>query len=694
MKKTPIKTSQPLARPNQLLTTHLQETANFSKQIIAPHSPPSLQSIAYLIGALHDLGKANPQWQAKLNRPNSALHDRVPHAAHGAWVALEQLNRNPEGATAKAIAHCIAAHHTRLRNWGDREGKIYETETVAQTCWDLLRQLDSELHESILQAAANSHELPHNSQGEMTVRLLYSALIEADRCSAAAIQPAAFPASLLLQPSPPAPVCQPKDQWRNLFAQHCQRLAEQPPGWYRITGPCGVGKTQASAQAIAQHIQHNQMRGLIFVGPLKSVIEQTAHHYRRWFGAEQVLEHHGDFDSSQDADYRDRCARWNSPVICTSGAQFFDSLLSDRAGRCRKLQQLIGRAIVIDEAQYLPPHLAVPVLSALNTLVQQFGCTVVLMSATNPAFSGVAKVLEEAGSPLPPWVDVVQPDEVKSLFAAMTTTSWRLGGPMNWNAIAKDVQSAGCTSVATIVNTTALARTAAIQLQESLADWTIAHLSARMYPQHRGQTIQAVRQVIQRGDRILLVGTQVIEAGVDLDFQRLYTQMAPLDSLLQRAGRCDRNGCHPGSVVTIFETGQAFDVRQTDIAVTRPLLEKAIASTDGMLEAIDQFYRTIYSRDRIQTGIEIERLRHYWQFGDVADRAKTIEEGDRIRVVIPNSDLDLAKLSNQKLTWKDWREISRYSVSIPLKYQKSIEFCANGLPVWRGGYDQFGWVDP
>ncbi|MDB9314991.1 CRISPR-associated endonuclease Cas3'' [Spirulina sp. CS-785/01] len=356
----------------QPLQDHLQGVARLTSDCL----PDFLQGVGFYAGLWHDLGKYRRVWQDYLQGKGA----KQVHAAHGAKLALELARQQGDDPDIPALAYTIAGHHTGLPNRDLRR-------TLQQYWkgWEKARDTAQQEINEFLPQSIPDIELPPLKR-EFAIRMLFSALVDSDRTDAANFEKGETPpTSLSLPPSPFDPytlkeVTSELDQLRNRFAADCITHAPQPKGFYRLTGVCGIGKTQSSLRWGLIHGKTHQMRGIVYVAPLKVIIEETAQVYRDLLGENNVLEHHSGYEPHpQDVrNYKLDTERWDKSYIVTSGVQFYESLFANRPGQCRKLHQLRDRVILIDEAQSIPPRLALPILDVLATLVEDWGCSVVL----------------------------------------------------------------------------------------------------------------------------------------------------------------------------------------------------------------------------------------------------------------------------------------------------------------------------
>jgi CRISPR-associated endonuclease/helicase Cas3 len=511
------------------------------------------RDLGHAAGLLHDLGK----YQAAFQRRLRGEPGKVDHAAHGASYA-----RRFHGRVGDLIAHGIAGHHAGLADGlFDREGRV--------------ARMDATLDAIV--AAARSDGLPfpgapplrrfkpakHSGfQVAFLIRMLFSCLVDADylatenfyvRAERREIPPrgaAAGPSELAAALDShlarfPAPVPGSLDARRAEILAHARSLAGAPPGVFTLTAPTGGGKTLTSLAFALRHAQLNDLDRVVVGIPFTSVIEQTADVYRKALAPHRdaILEHHSAFDQSR-IDGREARAKlslametWDQPLIVTTTVRLFESLFSNRPSRCRKLHNLARSVIVLDEIQTLPLALLRPCVAALKELAANYGCSIVLCTATQPA------LLADPPGGGRPFLDgfegVVElaPDP-PALFEALRRVRVRMiDAPQTDDDIAArlaDAPQALC-----IVNR----RRHAQALYGAVRDQAGArHLSTLMCAAHRRAVLARVREDLAAGRPCRVISTSLIEAGVDVDFPLVLRAEAGLDSILQAAGRCNREG--------------------------------------------------------------------------------------------------------------------------------------------------------
>lgn len=508
--------------------------------------------LAYAAGLLHDLGKYQESFQLRLRGdPRS-----VDHAAHGAIYARRHYRQLGD-----LIAHGIAGHHSGLA--------------------DALFQIDGRLErmgatfDAVVEAARRDGlsfpELPSlprlrgskdtGFQRAFLIRMLFSCLVDADYLATedfyvqaegrpTPLRGAAASLTDLAEAlhrhfacfAPPLPGS--LNARRAEILSYAQSKATLPPGVFTLTVPTGGGKTLTSLAFALDHARANGLDRVVVGIPFTSVIEQTAQVYREALTPHQdaILEHHSAFDQStiDGKEARSKLSlameTWDQPLIVTTTVRLFESLFSNRPSQCRKLHNLARSVIVLDEVQTLPLELLRPCVAALKELAANYGCSIVLCTATQPALladppqggrpfaNGFENVVELA--PDPP-----------SLFEALRRVRVKSIGHQSDGDIVErlaDTPQALC-----IVNSRfhAQALYAAITHLEGAR-----HLSTLMCAAHRRAVLAKIREDLMAGRACRVISTSLIEAGVDVDFPLVLRAEAGLDSILQAAGRCNREG--------------------------------------------------------------------------------------------------------------------------------------------------------
>jgi CRISPR-associated endonuclease/helicase Cas3 len=444
-------------------------------------------------------------------------------------------------------------------------------------------------------------------------------------------------------------------------------------------------------------MEHHLERVIVAV-PYTSIIEQTVNVYRGIFGEESVLEHHSASKEPDAEDARREVAQarlatqnWDAPLIVTTTVQLFESLFSNRPSRCRKLHNIVGSVIILDEVQTLPLFLLEPILSGLRELVERYKVTLVLCTATQPALEGQSRYLE--GFTTGSVKDIIPIEQAQQQFASLSRVEYNVPKELwSWSRLAEDVEQKDQALV--ILNTRKDALAVLDRLESSEH---IFHLSTLLCGKHRREVLQKVRNRLdsKNPQNCILVSTQVVEAGVDLDFPTVYRAVAPLDRIVQAAGRCNREGKREqkGRVV-IFDPEEGSTPKgeyETAIAITRDLLK----SPDLYLDSpaiFEQYFRQLYKNvDTDKRGIQ--EFRKKLNYPKVAEEFKFIKD-DTTPVVIQYDDRvrDLLRLIERRgLLSGDYRSLQPYLINLRnYEFKQAEEFrkeVAPSLWVWHGNYD-------
>lgn len=487
--------------------------------------------------------------------------------------------------------------------------------------------------------------------------------------------------------------------------EQCAEAAEGEPGVYSLTVPTGGGKTLSSMRFALRHACAHGMRRVIYAAPYTSIIEQNADVYRGLFGSDNVLEHHADFDFDTlgESGGRMRLAaeNWDAPVVVTTNVQLFESLHSDKTSRCRKLHNIAGSVIILDEAQMIPTDYLRPCVRALAEPVNRYGCTVLLCTATQPAINPFfaetgLSVKEVAG-------------DVDCLFDTLRRVTYIGLGKIDDSGLARRLASHN--QALCIVNSRAQAKNLFNSLVELAGEDGCYHLSTLMHPAHRRSTLKEIRTRLASGAPCCVVSTSLVEAGVDLDFPVVYRAVAGLDSIVQAAGRCNREGKMNYADARVFlfspETSYALPIETKHrigvIGTTDPRLFEVEELGDvGTPDSVERYFKALYSykeygssssgvsgldkqgivmalsEPRVLTLIEGAPKALSYPFRDVASSFKIIADGS-YSVVIPCGEIegDLELLMSGTISRDAIRHVSCYAVSV---YEQDLKaLYASGL---------------
>jgi len=704
-------------RPPHDLAEHLTGVA----ALAACFAKPFGEDWARLAGLWHDLGKYRQRFQNYIRLASGFEADahikgeagKAPHSTAGALLACEHFNR--EGCV---LAYLIAGHHAGLSDW---HGGLNERLDDPASRQELVEALAANPPGHILTPGdfkPDMKAVPGLGKGfALWIRMLFSSLVDADFLDT----------ERYMNPDRHAL----RNQWPTLqelaplFDRHmadlsakaaatevnllraailgqCQAKAMEAPGLFSLTVPTGGGKTLSSMAFALEHAaKHNKQR-IIYVIPYTSIIEQTADIFRDIFG-EAIVEHHSNAESDpgqENSQSRLACENWDAPIVVTTNVQFFESLFAAKTSRCRKLHNIVDSVVVLDEAQLLPPEFLQPILDVLNLLTAHYGVTVVLSTATQPALAtrdyfdarqnlrGLDNVREI----------VSDPDD---LYRRLERVNVRLPGdwhtPTDWDTLAEELT--GHASVLAIVNRRQDAR----ELWQRMPEGTL-HLSALMCGAHRSQVIAAIKARLRDGIPTRVISTQLVEAGVDVDFPVVYRALAGLDSIAQAAGRCNREGKLDKGEVVVFVAPKPAPpglLRKGEDACRDVLHTHTGTPLDRPLFGyyFERFYHACNLDEQgIADLLKVDGQTLAINFRTAAERFRLIRDEDSVSVIVlyrgENSEAEKWIATLRKDGPERWlmRKLQRYTVNIHrrdadrLLRQGDIEETVPGLCVQISGW--------
>ncbi|MEI7699230.1 MAG: CRISPR-associated helicase Cas3' [Planctomycetia bacterium] len=725
----------------QLLPEHLRNVASLARSnaIGTKDAESSLVHSAWMAGLLHDLGKYRPEFQQMLRGLN-VQRERTYHKQAGAAKAYEFQD--------VCVSFAIAGHHGGLPNRTDVESAILSGNgrDVAAQVWPAACHDLPEL--TSLQPARP--QLMDALTADLQTRFIFSCLVDADWTDTAAHERHASG----LPPEPPPAQFEPLKWLEQLLKSleekgslcreshvrsarrdvlnACLDAANLPIGTFSLSVPTGGGKTLASLAFALKHAAVHGLRRIIYVAPYLTILEQNENSIRMALGlhheTDALFAHHSPSDpgstegmkANQTDSATRRAENWDAPLIVTTNVQFFESLFSNKPPRCRKVQNIARSVIILDECQSLPPDLVAPTCGMLGQLATEWNTTIVLCTATQPAFSHEQLPPSEqlkATEIIPKSTDLFRRlKRIRMIWPDTTENA------MDWTEIAQKMAStaesfhrSGNASPAAlaIVNTRRAARELFTVLRERFDD-SVFHLSTSMCPSHRFGILQTVRERLRDKKRCFLIATQLIEAGVDLDFPVVFREMAPLESIIQAAGRCNRegtlrdeNGLTHGQVF-VFRSLAAKNDPQLYFppdrwyTAGRSTLENHFLNA-GRLPQIDspadisEYYtRLYYTASLDKCGIQSSRRN--FNFADVAEKYQLInQDSSSITVATWEQQREIVeKLINavrRDPSRANFRRLSPFQLNLrhyEMEKQKhSIAVISENIrqPVWYGPYD-------
>jgi len=698
----------------QPLRDHLYAVAEKARLFAEPFGAGDL---VYWIGLLHDLGKFNPAFQRYLEESERARKNgwqramRGPdHSSAGMLVArtvysqkYPQLGQTAQGAE---LAWPIASHHAGLADLASLEERL--------AC----KSRDADVSRAIQIGVENMQELkalldtepalpllPGNLSREFFVRMLLSCLVDADYLDTEAwlnpekhahreqelssiddlLETVMENQDELINTAPHTDINQAR---RNIYYAALDKSAERT-GFFRLSVPTGGGKTRTALAFALKHAQVYNLQRVIFAIPYTSIIEQTAEEFREIVGPQNVLEHHSALAIKDDEQDQNNWARlatdnWDAPIIVTTTVQLFESLFSNRPSKVRKLPNLARSVIVLDEAQTLPIPLLNPILDVLSELVQpRYGTSVVLCTATQPALD------ESLGFPALADVREIAP-KPQRYFYSLSRVRYEIHSDESWSwedvaERMRERKQALC-----IVNTKAQARS----LFAALDDPDALHLSTNMCPAHRLVTLKEIRERLKKGNPCRVVSTQIVEAGVDLDFPLVMRTLGPLDSIVQAAGRCNREG-------ELEKKGRVIVFKPEDHSLPRGVYKAATGLAETLLaqnanleklETFQRYFHTLYQTSVNRDAHDIQAKRERFDYPTVAEEFKMIS-GDTVPVVIRGYEPSkVAEILSCRINRKSMRDLQPYLVNVyrdklnQLEQDGLVQLLTPGLWEWSGTY--------
>lgn len=676
----------------QFLEVHLREVAELAAEFASAYDAAEW---AYCAGLWHDVGKYQREFQERLR--GSGLS--VEHS--GAGAALAHMRDKLNGLI---LAFAIAGHHAGLANPIENdagfpsplEKRLEQNRKVLQK---LLSTIPSEIQNRPfpilpprLRPDPGFKQSPEEMKRttELWVRFVFSALVDADRLNTEAfVEPSRpllrgrFSAIKDLRKALDTFV-QKKTHAKNkgsvavnaarmLVLQQCREAAKCERGLFSLTAPTGSGKTLSSMSFALRHAERWGHRRIIVVIPYTSIIEQNAKEYADALGDQNVVEHHSNLDPEQQKREKGEeltarlelaAENWDAPVVVTTTVQFFESLFSNNPSRCRKLHNIADSVIILDEVQTLPPGFLLSITDILTELSLHYGCSVVLSTATPPALAGRESFPQGLRNVRP----IVRNSDVLSAQLQRVEYSWPNldSPPKSWPSLANEMSDHS--QFLAIVHRRQDARLLAWELIKIVPHDSVFHLSALMCPQHRSDVLVRIKERLAKGIQCRLISTQLVEAGVDVDFPVVYRCLGGVDSIVQAGGRCNREGRHERGTVFVFRalTSPPPGTPRRALHVTESLLREYSGQLNlTATETFDKYFRMLYAAEDLDTK-RIQVQRQGFNFASVARDFRLIEDGYSVPIVVPYGEsLDrLASIRRNGPTRETLRGIQRFVVNI------------------------------
>lgn len=690
----------------QTVIDHLTSVAELTGKIASKFDK---RDLGFLTGLFHDIGKYGTRFQGVL----TGQQTKIDHSSIGAILASIFVSQ--QAATA------IGGHHTEMGKCGfdsyDQLKKSYERDEVVggvkYSSNVKLGDIWKEFVDDHIKYKGSKPKTQKFASGLVSTsrmldtRMLFSALVDADRLDAESHsnadefgnkvyrkQNAKLDAedslnkllSFIGEVSKNSKSSHHVNKMREDLLNSCLESARKPPGVFTLTAPTGTGKTLSVLAFALKHALVNNHERIIMVVPYLSIIEQTATIYKKILGENYIFEHHSLATGSQTTPTVESeftrmmlSETWDSPVIITTNVQFLESLFSSRPSQCRKLHNVTNSVIIFDESQNLSSDLIIPTLASFNKLVDDYKCSIVLATATQPAFENLSEMLKEKEKEAKGWSSVEIVDQGMGLFKRAKRVN--VNTPKDQfekiNNVDLALEISKFDSCLCIVNMKRHARNLVDELRKLDLDKKILHLSTNMCQAHRAVVLNYVRE----STKCIMVSTQCIEAGVDIDFNVVYRALAPLEAITQAAGRCNRNKNLDGlGEVKVFipEIERYPDGYYGNAAK----VTLGLALKYGCLDIDDEnlfkeYYKLIYDINGIKDE-KIYRRINSLDFPGLCKEYKIIKT-DAVNVLVPwDVDQFLVFMSEARngISKKWMKKVQQHVVSVPRNkvYKMSDKF--------------------
>jgi CRISPR-associated endonuclease/helicase Cas3 len=583
----------------QLLEKHLYNVANLASSFAEEFGAQEWGRVA---GLWHDVGKSSKDFQGYLRSENNIQDEftayykkgsKVDHATAGAQYSKTILGNE----IGRLLAYCIAGHHAGLANGKD--------ETASSLFARLQKNIPEYCNKPELTSTPSPENLPFSKRVNgfnisFFVRMLFSCLVDADFLDTEKFmnldksQSREYNSDLMLLWTKLAthiatfdPESSVINKIRSEILTACLDSADDKPGFYSLTVPTGGGKTISSlAFALKHAIKHGKKR-IIYVIPYTSIIEQNAQVFRDILGDDAVLEHHSNFDIEKETTYSELASQnWDAPIVVTTNVQFFESLFANKGSRCRKLHNIANSVVILDEAQMLPVNLLHPCLEAMKSLVE-YKVTMVLCTATQP----VLTKSDEFKIGLPKVKEIIQ--NTKDLYESLQRVVVNIKHePLSDDDLA--IRLSNQKQVLCIVSNKRQARS----IYNLMSDVDgVYHLSSMMCPEHRTVKLKEIKQRLRDKKACCVISTQLIEAGVDIDFPVVYRAISGIDSIAQAAGRCNREGKLEQGVVNVFQPADSKNIPPGFLRQSSQIGEQVLRHHEAdplSLESTCEYFKRLY----------------------------------------------------------------------------------------------------
>lgn len=648
----------------QLVKEHLENTARLCGKFAESFGA---YDEGYCCGLLHDIGKYSMKFQERIR----GSEEKVDHATAGAKLCWDKKGMY------QFLSYCIAGHHAGLpdtggvSDTGTRGTMIGRTKKKIEDYQAYTREIE-------LPILGNPPFQPGKSENmdfffSMFIRMLYSCLVDADYLDTELFMNNGE--SIRNQGESIDILCERLEKhitgWldngdldtingrRTEILKHCIEMGSAQKGLFRLTVPTGGGKTIASLAFALQHAKVHRMDRVIYVIPYTSIIEQNAKVFADILGKENVLENHCNIDYESDEELKPMqlaAENWDKPVVVTTNVQFFESLFSNKSSKCRKLHNIANSVIIFDEAQMLPNDYLKPCIAAMEQLLRYYRSSLVLCTATQPALKNILDQDITVKELCP---------RMEEQFHFFKRVSIRDLDRISEEDLTQRLRLEK--QVLCILNTKKRAQ----KIYQSIKGEGVYHLSTSMYPAHRKRVLNEIRQRLEEQKKCVVISTSLVEAGVDLDFQTVYRQLAGVDSIIQAAGRCNREGKKNVSECFTYifklEEREYVPGQRQQMEVTESLLYDKRNLED--LDTIRAYFEMLYHfrGDSLDKKKIMEKFKkRNFPFATVSKEFKLIENNTKTILITKEKKAAgiYEELKIRGFTRKLMREMGQYCVNV------------------------------
>jgi CRISPR-associated endonuclease/helicase Cas3 len=705
-----------LARPKQSLTAHLLGVGHHTQRLCS-----ELSDWARLIGLLHDYGKYRPEWVWGINEIAQGRDPGrlPPHAIEGA-LYLMRLFSNQNYFKTKALALLIQAHHGGLPDM--KPGIDYllgkdlarPLPDMQDEQWGIEPTFEKKLKQAITATDYKDLDrwiIPGDYRTAQRLRCLFGALVSADR------QDAAMSDGWMPKKHPSlASLAETLATWytktfnnpqgdlnflRSDFYNECRKAANFAPGWLSVRGPCGISKTWSVMQMALDHAAQWNKQKVIYCVPWTAILEQSHEQYQDKLGPKNVLGHWSTLlDSESQSPQSPQQLRnsrqwWDTPIVATTMVQLFDVLLGNKARTAQRMPTLRNAVIVLDEVQGLPLELLTTCIAVLNQLVQDYDTTIILSTATMPDYSLLDINLTEA----------LSEGKVHQYFSGTQRVhyDWRTD-PLGWQTIADEIVQTPSPSTLIVVNTVAACNDV-FQVMETLAGYEVYKYTANMPPAHRAVVLKKIKAALLSAKQgeipIIICATSAIETGVDLDCTKGYREIAGLESIVQFAGRINRNMFNEPCPVVVFKTLQTYNQPPGNLQRIARTSQAMALGTDLQSPEV----LTHYSRLLLQDAKDSQAKNNTFNYLKGLENLEWEKVSEKWQMIAPttsvlidprlwNADPKIVEQYDKALVNANYRLLQRHCIGLYRgKFKKALkagyitESPIEGLHHWIGNYE-------